>query len=57
MGSDVGVVMGGGVVDDGGMLAGVGFEDEVFGICLFDEFFDELETAVFGVEGKSGFVG
>lgn len=29
MGSDVGVVMGGGVFDDGLVLARIGFEDEV----------------------------
>lgn len=40
------------------MLAGVGFEDEIFdvvGAGFLDEFFDKSKTAVVGVEGNGGF--
>ena len=39
------------------MLAGVGFEDEVFDmeVCgLVDELLDETEAVVIGVEGEVG---
>ena len=48
------------VVDDLGVLAGVGLEDEIFdfeGGCLVDELFDEGEAVVGGVEGDRGLFG
>ena len=48
--------MGGGIGDEAGVLAGVGFEEETRDVAVFalvDEGFDEGESAILGVEGET----
>jgi len=60
-GSDMGEALGRCVVDNSLVLRGVAFEKEE-AVCLevvwcrFEDFFDELQAVLFGIEGEGGLV-